>query len=75
MDLQTDLAWIQKELQEVKDLNFIAAIKSMLEYRKEALLSSQATETALINEAEIDIKEGRIYSIEEAHKVIDDWKL
>ncbi len=75
MDLQTDLAWIQKELQEVKDLNFIAAIKSMLKYRKEALLSSQATETALINEAEADIKEGRIYSIGEAHKVIDDWKL
>jgi hypothetical protein len=34
MNLQTDIKWIVKELQEIQDPDFIKAIKSMLQYRK-----------------------------------------
>ncbi len=34
MDLQGDIKWIQNELNDVKDPDFIAAIKNMLQYRR-----------------------------------------
>lgn len=78
MDLQADIKWIQKELQEVKDPTFLEAIKNMLKYRREVkvgLSEEQKREAILMEEAEADIKAGRVYSIDEAHKIINNWEL
>lgn len=78
MDLQADIKWIQKELQEVKDPTFLEAIKNMLKYRREVkggLSEEQKREAVLMEEAEADVKAGRVYSIDEARKIIDNWEL
>ena len=77
MNIQADLNWIQKELKEVKDPTLIEVFKNLLKYRKkvkDALSKEQKQEEALMVEAEADIKAGRVYSIDEAHKIIDNWK-
>lgn len=78
MGLQADIKWIQKELQEVKDPTFLEAIKNMLKYRREVkggLSEEQKREAVLMEEAEADVKAGRVYSIDEARKIIDNWEL
>ena len=34
MDVEADLKWIHDDLDQVKDIDFIEAIKNMLKYRK-----------------------------------------
>lgn len=78
MDLQAEIKWIQTALAESKDPTFIAAVKNMIESMrkvKESASKEQLEEDKLMLEAEEDIKAGRTYSIEEAHKIIGDWKV
>lgn len=78
MDLQAEINWIQTALSESKDPTFIEAVKNMIKSMrkvKETLSSEQMREDLLIAEAEEDIKAGRVYSSEEAHKIIDTWEL
>ena len=78
MDLQAEIKWIETALSESKDPTFIAAVKNMITSMrkvKETLSKSQVKEDALMAEAEADIKAGRTYSIEEAHKIVESWEL
>ncbi len=78
MDLQGEIKWIETALRESKDPTFVEAVKKMIQSMrkvKESLSSEQLREDALMAEAEEDIKEGRVYSIEEAHKIVDSWDL
>ena len=78
MDLQAEIKWIQTALSESKDPTFVEAVKSMIKSMrkvKETLSAKQMREDALMAEAEADIKAGRVYSINEAHKIVDSWDL
>jgi len=78
MDLQAEIKWIQTALSESKDPTFVEAVKSMIKSMrkvKETLSAEQMREDALMAEAEVDIKAGRVYSINEAHKIVDSWDL
>jgi len=79
MGLEADLKWIVKELKDVEDPALIAALKSMLKYRKKVksdlLSEEQKREEMLMDEAEADIKAGRTYSLKESHKIIDSWEV
>ncbi|AUS06967.1 hypothetical protein [Pseudotamlana carrageenivorans] len=78
MDLQAEIKWIEAALSESKDPTFIAAVKNMIKSMrkvKETLSKEQANEDMLMAEAEADIKSVRVYSIEEAHKIVDNWEL
>lgn len=78
MDLQTEIKWIQTALSESKDPTFITAVKNMIESMrkvKESVSKEQLQEDELMLEAEEDIKEGKTYSIDEAHKMVDNWKV
>jgi len=78
MDLQAEIKWITTALKESKDPNFVEAVKKMIQSMrkvKESLSTEQLSEDALMAEAEEDIKAGRVYSIEEAHKIVDSWDL
>ncbi|PHQ28838.1 valine--tRNA ligase [Leeuwenhoekiella nanhaiensis] len=78
MDIKAEIKWIETALLESKDPTFIAAVKNMitsLRKVKESSSIKQAEEDALMEEAEADIKAGRIYSIEESHSIVDSWNL
>ena len=78
MDLQAEIKWIQTALSESKDPTFVEAVKNMIKSMrkiKETLSSEQIREDALMAEAETDIKAGKIYSIDEAHEIVDNWNL
>lgn len=78
MDIQAEIKWIQTALLKSKDPTFVEAVKNMIksmEKIKETSSSEQMREDALIAEAEADVKAGRVSSIEEAHKVVNSWKL
>lgn len=78
MDLQAEIKWIETALSESKDPTFVEAVKNMIESMrkvKESSSQEQKLQDKLMLEAEDDIKAGRIYSTEEAHKIVDDWKL
>jgi hypothetical protein len=78
MDIQAEIKWIQNELSESKDPTFVEAVKNMIKSMKkvkETLSSEQMRDDALMAEAEADIKAGRVYGIEDAHKIADGWEL
>jgi len=78
MDLQAEIKWIQKALSESKDPTFVEAVKNMIKSMrkvKETLSSEQMREDVLMAEAEADIKAGKTYTIDEAHKIADSWDL
>lgn len=78
MNLQAEIKWIETALSESKDPTFIEAVKNMIKSMqkvKENLSKEQIKEDALMAEAEEDIKANRVYSIEEAHKIVDRWEL
>ncbi|APZ45674.1 hypothetical protein BW723_04890 [Polaribacter reichenbachii] len=75
MDLQADLKWIHKELDEVEDVSLIQIIKNIIENRKN--VTSGRISTTQYN-AEIDssiaqIKEGKTISHSEVGKQIMKW--
>lgn len=77
-DLQTEIKWITTALKESKDPTFVEAVKKMIQSMrnvKESLSAEQLREDTLMAEAEEDIKARRVYSIEEAHKIVDHWDL
>ncbi|MBL4680348.1 MAG: hypothetical protein JKY88_06445 [Pseudomonadales bacterium] len=78
MDLQAEIKWIQTALSESKDPTFVEAVKNMIKSMrkvKETLSSEQIQEDILMTEAEADIKAGKVYTIDEAHKIVDSWDL
>lgn len=78
MDLQAEINWIQKALSESNDPTFVEAVKNMIQSMrkvKETLSSEQMQEDLLMAEAEADIKAGRVYSSEEAKKIVNNWEL
>jgi 3-polyprenyl-4-hydroxybenzoate decarboxylase len=78
MNIQAEIKWIEAALIESKDPNFIKAVKNMIQSMrklKESISDEQKIQDKLMEEAEMDIKSGRVYSIEEAHKIVDNWNL
>ncbi len=78
MNIQAEIKWIEAALIESKDPNFIKAVKNMIQSMrklKESISEEQKIQDKLMEEAEMDIKSGRVYSIEEAHKIVDNWNL
>jgi divalent metal cation (Fe/Co/Zn/Cd) transporter len=76
MDLQTEIKWIHDALSESKDPEFVEAVKNMIKSMrkvKESQSLEQLRQDKLM--AEADIKAERVYSVEEAHKIVDGWKL
>lgn len=77
MDLQANLKWIHRELENVKDPTFIEAIKNMLKYRKK--VSADRINIEQYNE-EIDasiaqIELGQTYTQDEMGERIKQWTL
>mgnify|MGYP006442518371 CR=1 FL=1 len=78
MDIQAEIKWIEKELSKSNDPTFIEAVKNMIKSMrkvKESQSQEQIKEDMLMEEAEADIKANRVYSIEEAHKIVDSWEV
>lgn len=78
MDIQAEIKWIESALSESKDPTFVAAVKNMIKSMrkvKETLSKAQKEEDVLMAEAEADIKAGRVYSIDQVHKIVDGWEL
>jgi predicted transcriptional regulator len=75
MNLQADLNWIHKELDNVKDPELIEAIKEMLKYRKKNTQERISIEqyNKEIEEAERDIENGNYYTQEEVEKMAKEW--
>lgn len=75
MDLQTDLKWIHRELDKVKDPMFIEVIKNMLKYNKK--VSSERISIEQYNK-EIDasiaqIETGQTYTHQQMEERIKQW--
>ena len=75
MDLQADLKWIHKELDNVKDPTFIEAIKNMLKYRKKVSTERISIEqyNREIDASLADIGEGKTHTQEEVKAMIKQW--
>lgn len=75
MNLQADLKWIHKELDNVTDPIFIEAIKNMLMYSKKVSSGRISIEqyNEEIDEAERDIEKGNYYTQEEVEKMAKEW--
>lgn len=75
MDLQADLNWIHKELDEVKDIDLIKSIKMILKNRK--IASSERIDIKRYNieieEAINQVEEGAILSHEKVGENIKQW--
>ncbi|WP_026776146.1 hypothetical protein [Polaribacter sp. Hel_I_88] len=75
MDLQADLKWIHKELEEVKDVDLIKSIKDLLEKRKKTSLDridvkqyNTEIETSLRQ-----VEEGAVISHENLGEKLKQW--
>ncbi|MCG2462588.1 hypothetical protein K8352_17635 [Flavobacteriaceae bacterium F89] len=76
MDIKADLKWIQKELKEVKDPTFIAAIKKMLLYRKKVYSEDRisiAQYNKELDESIADIEAGNYHTHEDVKAMIMQW--
>ncbi|WP_445731186.1 hypothetical protein [Mariniflexile sp.] len=75
MDIQAEIDWIQKELQEVKDPVFIEVIKNMLKYRRKVSSERISIEqfNKEINESIADIEAGNYHTHEEVKMMINQW--
>ena len=75
MDLQADLKWIQKELQDVKDPTLIEVFKSLLKYRKK--VSSERISIEQYNKeleaSEKEIEQGKFYTHEQVKEKATQW--
>ncbi len=75
MDLQAELKWIHRELDNVKDPTLIEVFKNMLKYRKK--VSSERISVEQYNK-EIDasieeIESGKIYTHQQIGERIKQW--
>jgi len=75
MDLQADIEWIQRELQQVKDPTFIAAIKNMLRYRQNVTSDRISIEqyNQEIDASIADISAGRVHTHESVREQMKTW--
>lgn len=76
MDIQADINWIHKELDEVKDATLLQAIKNILKYRSKETSSKRISLEQYnkeIDEAVKDIENGEFYTQEEARKIASQW--
>lgn len=75
MDVQAEIKWIQKELQDVKDPTFLKAIKNMLKYRKE--VSAQRISIEQYNNeleaSEQEIELGNFSTHEQVQEKASQW--
>lgn len=77
MNIQAELNWIHKELDEVKDPNLLEAIKNILKYRKKVIQSEQRISVEQYNK-EIDesiaqIEKGEFYTHQEVKERMKQW--
>ncbi len=75
MDIQAEIKWIQKELDNVKDETLLEAIKNILKYRKKVSSERISIEqyNKEVNEAIARVENGEYYTQEEAEKIMDKW--
>ncbi len=75
MDIQAEIKWIQKELDNVKDETLLEAIKNILKYRKKVSSERISIEqyNKEVNEAIARVENGEFYTQEEAEKIMDKW--
>lgn len=76
MDLDADIKWVVKELQQIKDPAFIEVIKDILKNRKYKMQSDRISIEQYnkeIEEAEKDIEAGNFYTLEEVRKLSEKW--
>ena len=75
MDLQADLQWIHKELDNVKDPTLLEAIKNILKYRKK-VSSDRISIEQYNNELEAsekEIEQGNFYTHEQVREMAKQW--
>lgn len=78
MGVQTDLKWIQQELELVEDPAFLMVIKNMPEYRKKMVQSQRISVEQYnkeIDEANARIDAGVFYTQDEVEKAAGQWSL
>ena len=76
MNLQADIKWIHKELDEVKDATLLQAIKNILKYRTKETQSERISIEQYnkeVDEAIARVENGEFYTQEEAEKIMDKW--
>lgn len=73
MDIQADLKWIHKEIDTIKDENFIEKLKNLLENFKNPK-EDDATYNEEINKALKNIEAGNYFSEEEARNTAKKWE-
>ena len=75
MDLQADLKWIHKELEEVKDVDLIKSIKNLLEKRKRTSLERIDVKqyNTEIETSIRQVEEGAVISHEKLGEKIKQW--
>jgi hypothetical protein len=75
MDLQADLKWIYKELEEVKDVDLIKSIKNLLEKRKRTSLERIDVKqyNTEIETSIRQVEEGAVISHEKLGEKIKKW--
>lgn len=74
MDLQTDIKWIQSELNKVKDPDLIEVFKRLLLFRKKNMAATIEEYNNDISQSEEDIESGRIYPQDYIEKLNEEWK-
>jgi len=76
MDLQAELKWIHKELDEVKDETLLEAIKNMLKYRRKVVKSERISIEQYnkeIDESIAQIEKGEVYTHQEVKERMKQW--
>ena len=68
MDIQADIKWIQKELNNVKDPDLIEVFKRLLQFGKRAELVTLEEYNQEIKEAEKRIEQGYFLTQEQVEK-------
>lgn len=76
MNLDVDIKWVVKELQQIKDPAFIEVIKNILKSRKHKMQFDRISVEQYnkeIEEAEKDIEAGDFYTLEEVRELSEKW--
>ena len=76
MDLQADIKWIHKELDQVKDATLLQAIKNILKYRTKETQSERISIEQYnkeLDDAEKRVDNGEFYTQEEVEKMMEKW--
>ena len=68
IDLQSDIEWIHKELDQVKDPDLIEAFKRMLQFRKKTQSVGLEQYNREIKEAEDRIEQGQFLTQDQVEK-------